>query len=133
MLVSELRVGNWVYWNKEFYQIDIDHLKLYLVFEPIPVTLEILSVIKGVRKSEFTYDLGKLSIHLPSRAYKDGRTYFDSWCIMENSPPYLHQLQNLYYALTQTELEYKPTLFPNSLDEIEPTLSQLMINKQKGQ
>ena len=36
--------------------------------------------------------------------YKEGRTYFNSWCINDWQPEYVHQLQNLYFALTGEEL-----------------------------
>jgi len=51
-----------------------------------------------------SYDLDKLSIVLPCKLYTDGRVYFNSWAILEKSMKYLHQLQNLYFALTGTEL-----------------------------
>jgi hypothetical protein len=73
--------------------------------EPILLTTEILERC-GFVKCGFTYDKGKLSIHLPSINYENGRTYYNSWCIIEESPQSLHQLQNLYFALTRTELNY---------------------------
>ena len=53
-----------------------------------------------------SYDKGKLSIYIGDTILsgKDGRTYFNSWAILEHSPKYVHELQNLYYALTKEEL-----------------------------
>lgn len=80
-------------------------------FEPIPLTEEWLLKF-GFEKSNnntefYTFDLSKLSIHLKSKQYADGRTYFNSWCIIEKQIEYVHQLQNLYFALTQEELKIK--------------------------
>jgi hypothetical protein len=38
--------------------------------------------------------------------YKNGRIYYNSWAISENQPNSIHQLQNLYYALTGEEMKY---------------------------
>jgi hypothetical protein len=35
---------------------------------------------------------------------ENGRTYFKNFAILEESPKYVHQLQNLYFALTGEEL-----------------------------
>ena len=76
--------------------------------KPIPLTEDWLLKF-GFEKSNsntefYTFDLSKLSIHLKSKQYADGRTYFNSWCIIEKQIEYVHQLQNLYYCLTGSEL-----------------------------
>ena len=79
-------------------------------FKPIPLTEEWLLKFgfgNGVVKGGFSFDKNKLSIHLKSTSYPNGRTYFNSWCILEYAIQYVHQLQNLYFALTNTELEIK--------------------------
>jgi len=55
------------------------------------------------------YSLGKLNVCLkdPIGVYKRGRTYYNSWCILEKQPEYVHQLQNLFFALTGEELLIK--------------------------
>jgi hypothetical protein len=68
---------------------------------PIPLTKEWLVKFgfdkKGHREG--------LSIILENTlGYKNGRTYFKSWCILESQPKHVHQLQNLYFALTGQEL-----------------------------
>lgn len=50
------------------------------------------------------YDLGLLSIELPNKFYSSGRAYFNSWAILNEMPKHVHQLQNLYFALTGEEL-----------------------------
>ena len=68
---------------------------------PIPLTEELL--IKLGFNNYF--DKGKLKIIPKGRlGYKNGRTYFNSWAILEKQPDYVHELQNLYYALTKEEL-----------------------------
>ncbi len=75
--------------------------------EPIPLTEEILLKC-GFKLSHkgFTYDKKRLSICLPCDSYKNGRVYFNSWCISEKSIDSLHQLQNLYFSLTNEELTF---------------------------
>lgn len=122
--VRELRIGNWVetyivlmsgYWidkdgnNKgkdtitetaiRVKQIDVNDLmilqSLFATYRPIPLTTDILEkvLVKGVDG----YSIGKLSILLPNETHPNGRTYFNSWCIIESIPKSLHQLQNLYF------------------------------------
>lgn len=71
----------------------------------IRITVEILEKC-GFVFTGFTWDTGLhgLSICLPNDMYPNGKTYFNSWTINEGVPDFLHQLQNLYYALTGTEL-----------------------------
>jgi len=111
---SDLRIGNWYDHYGEFKQASPN--TILEVWEadrewckPIPLTPEVL-VACGFTQlpNKFTFDKDKLSIHLPSVSYKKGRTYFNSWCIIEHSISHLHQLQNLYFALTNQELNYQP-------------------------
>jgi hypothetical protein len=82
--------------------VDEDYMNLHV---PIPLTEEILLKC-GFEKPKFSYDFGKLSIVLRGvHGYKNGRTYFNSWCIIEKQIEYIHQLQNLYFALTGEELK----------------------------
>jgi hypothetical protein len=102
--VSECRVSN------DSPVIGMGMACSYDNIEGIPLTSEILKKCQPKYTptyNGFSFDFGKLSIHLPSGSYFNGRTYFNSWCIMERIPVTLHEFQNLVYALTQTELTVK--------------------------
>lgn len=118
---NELRIGNWV--NRcpsdnpdEWLQGQVEHILPEMwgseLIEPIPLTPEVLLKCgwedkgyyqNGRFRASFLND-GSLKISLPTNGDDSGimRYYFDTY------PKYLHQLQNLYFALTQTELTYKP-------------------------
>lgn len=109
MQKNELRIGNLVYHNHSLglrlpAEItegkDID---MFNEFEGIPLNDEYL-INFGFVKNGLTYDLDKLCISVAGLQYNNGRTYFNSWAILEYQPKYVHQLQNLYFALTQKEL-----------------------------
>lgn len=73
--------------------------------EGIPLTLEWLEKAGFTRRDNFAYDFGKLSIVLKGdHGYKEGRTYYNSWAILESQPKYVHSLQNIIYALEGKEL-----------------------------
>ena len=107
MKATDLRVGNYYYWNEEpeckgdVYQIS-DTYSLYSIdehffyFEPIPLTEEWLLKF-GFKKIGNRYGNGhKRKVILNKQFYHSIAGYIK----------YVHQLQNLYFALTQTELEY---------------------------
>ena len=76
---------------------------------PIPLTEQWLLDF-GFEVEREHYDKGRLSILLADNNndyYKSGRVFYKSWAIMESQPKYVHQLQNLYLALTQKELIIK--------------------------
>jgi hypothetical protein len=126
MKANELRVGNYIsllgidkqvegianlrnrrdmYWItcKDIVDVKIIH------FKPILLTEEWLLKF-GFEKEKIqltTYTKIKLSITLKTNEYVSGRTYFNSWCILEKQIEYVHQLQNLYFALTGEELTIK--------------------------
>ena len=80
----------------------------YKDLNPIPLTEQWLLDF-GFEYNDYHYEKGLLSILLAGSKYyhKNGRVYFNSWRIMEMQPEYVHQLQNLYFALTQEELILK--------------------------
>ena len=80
-----------------------------IAFEPIPLTEEWLLKFGFVNGGKSDFDKKKLSIHLPSFYYTNGRTFYNSWRIMDYSVKSVHQLQNLYFALTGEELEIQNT------------------------
>lgn len=111
---NELRIGNWLLGcNNYYFQVDTD---TFVALEhkssnynsdcpaPIPLTPEILEKCGFVRKentgSGITWDYGKFRLiqgYLPE-FYLDAPHYGKAYTT-------LHQLQNLYFALTQTELQ----------------------------
>jgi len=114
MEVTELRIGNLTDNNVEIHAITARDI-LFLssgdnmhFCNPIDITEDWL-IRLGFEKSNnntrfYTFDKDKLSIHLKSEQYKNGRTYFNSWCIIDKQIESVHQLQNLYFALTNKEL-----------------------------
>jgi len=124
-MIKELRIGNWIkHTNHEYLgegyknkvvQVDIDILhdlngeSLKDWYEPIPLTPEVL-LAAGFGLSEFqnrmviTYENNKFDIWL---YYYKEKCIYSSSCFPDGANPinYLHQLQNLYFALTGTELE----------------------------
>lgn len=81
-------------------------------FKPIPLTEEWLinlGFIKKLWKAKNVnyYELNGFEIILKDTYYKKGATYFKSSLLFEYFPEYVHQLQNLYFALTNNELDYE--------------------------
>jgi hypothetical protein len=121
---SELRIGNLIEYlcydelatpKEEWVEnyVDIDDLKWLNenpddnFYRPMKLTEDILKRFGFEKKSgEIGYSKGKLSIYLGDTILSgaNGRTYFNNWAILEKSPDYAHQLQNLYFALTGEEL-----------------------------
>lgn len=72
--------------------------------DPISLSNELLIQCGFEKDSANMWCLDKLAINMPGvNGYEKGRLYFNSWFIIE-PPKYLHQLQNIHYALYQTEL-----------------------------
>ena len=119
---NQLRINNLVYYNNQHNEIGlVTEIKTSLIpkidyvginnridiyyqtkhINPIPLTEEWLLKFgfdNKHNKDKFTIILkGKLN-------YEKGRTYFNSWTILEKQPDYVHELQNLYFALTGEEL-----------------------------
>ena len=109
--VNELRIGNIVS-NGESVVVKLFMLytgldEFYVDYDPIELNEDWLlkfGFIESNNTEFHTYDKDKLSIHLKSKQYANGRTYFNSWCIIEKQIKHVHQLQNLYFALTGEEL-----------------------------
>ena len=108
MKANELRIGNWVNNFEVDLQLtskDIYHLDVYVgrvIANPIPITPEWLERFGFVSKHNNLFILGKIELR-----YYRGRS--DVLVRGINvSYKYIHQLQNLYFALTGEELEIKP-------------------------
>lgn len=124
---KELRIGNWLIANnahdKNLKYGQVTHVFMaesggYTVdyhypgswFDPIPLTPEILMKCefgfsyRTVFHDNSGYDhyckAGRFRVVI----YENGECEYDKFTRFK----YLHQLQNLYYAITQTELNYKP-------------------------
>lgn len=106
MKATELRIGNWVMGNKPF-QVTGSLIALYegrqklhhdtrTLPEPIPLTTEWLEKF-GFEKHKDHYQLGKFIYNIHTGWWYRGRKII-------NYPIYVHQLQNLFHALTGEEL-----------------------------
>lgn len=112
---SELRIGNYVQGitSRVKYKIDINNLKDVDAFKGIPLTNEILEkvgFVKGKPQSSGFYGYSNGVVMLDndfSLSLFDGR--MDDPETKEYCPEikYLHQLQNLYFALIGEELNVK--------------------------
>jgi hypothetical protein len=117
---NELMIGNWVYqeYNGKAIQIDKGEFIDYPhYFKPIPLTPEILEKI-GLKRDEEgwildfdnkLYDpLGRNGTGGLSQRDTTVFAYKHTKNILTIGVRYLHQLQNLYFALTGEELNYMP-------------------------
>lgn len=114
--VNELRIGNWYKTksdNIRFVQIgygyDIDYVSIYC--DPIPITPEILEkcgfVVRYV-DSENINSWIEWGTNVILNQYKNDNSYFYLYPALwypTQHIKYLHQLQNLYFALTGQELK----------------------------
>jgi hypothetical protein len=118
MKANELRIGNWVRWNYEErsegnvypveYGYELDDIKNNPnIVKPIPLTEEWLL------KFGFEFDKGcsywKSEIELTKDTMEEYFTAFDcrGFGFCEKEIKHVHQLQNLYFALTGEELTIK--------------------------
>jgi hypothetical protein len=118
MLINELRLGNWLQrLDGSLFQVTPTDFTLipdrseYLQPKPIPLTEEILlkTGFEKVKNKIDIFELGRL------RIWVGGRGAFLAYLIEEDTTSahyipngdlnYLHQLQNLYFALTGEELK----------------------------
>ena len=113
MKANELRIGNWVELNQTgettytTIQPSSFSVKPEIYFKPIPLTEDWLE--------KFGFELGKVKVGLPAFKHPDLEMtlvfYDGSFGIAgaKKQPPldYVHQLQNLYFALTGEELTIK--------------------------
>lgn len=113
MQANELRIGNWVYrangknGNKDIeYQIENINLQSVKKYEPILLTEDILLKAGFELNEDNQYMIDDFCFMLLNSKWYYNNTYYECGC---PSKPidikYLHQLQNLHFALTQKELE----------------------------
>src|SRR5690349_14348739 len=107
---NELRIGNWLLdGNGNYYQFEVADFALLSTrpdtteCNPIPLTPEILTAAGFIKSADdrfYGHDFQPI-YHIQSGYY--GAVGMPLYFKMR----YLHQLQNLYFALTGTELEVK--------------------------
>ena len=127
MKANELRIGNYVYYvftsgNKEDHIFDIgdfEHIAIHEpakeIYQPIPLTEEWLVKFGFDKVTDFEFSID--DSYLTLKVEDDN---WDELCMdvfimtLDMHKPfyitcieYVHQLQNLYFALTGTELETK--------------------------
>ena len=99
---NELRIGNWV--MIDGIKTTIDSVQEDIECDPIPLTAEILEK-SGLRISMETLMIGDYAELCTAR---DNGFYYLMFegCVNNKDAPikYVHQLQNLYFALTNQEL-----------------------------
>ena len=107
--VNELRIGSWVKHNGETIQVKPYHFEVFMNSESkpanaIPLTEEILLKC-GYVKNGGWYD----SVELKLDIFKDYKFFYiedvEDHTEIRKPIKHLHQLQNLYFALTGTELK----------------------------
>ena len=104
MKANELRIGNWVTLDgKEIQIVFINSTNFHQLFQPIPLTKEWLLMF-GLKKEFGEYTLTdsywRIGVDRDFNVSVMGEYHL---CKCE----YVHQLQNLYFALTGEELEIK--------------------------
>jgi hypothetical protein len=112
MEASELRIGNYVFGlNPENHsKKEVDTIATIYKYgwvtlggkegiEPIPLTDDWLRKFGFKKVAENDFILGKFSLYYV--------LYYDGYRVSEIIPKYVHQLQNLYFALTGEELTLK--------------------------
>lgn len=126
---NEIRVGNNVLFNKEIIKLDGSLFAMYLEnrlgmpFYPIPLTEDILLRLGFEEEGEMYHILiceaDKIINKKELRLDEDSDGWFvdiiecdldldsEKYSINIAKNKYLHQLQNLYFALTRQELEFK--------------------------
>lgn len=118
---NELKGSNWVLRENQMIQIksgsDIDN---YLNYDPVPVTHDIMKKC-GFDTMDYEIDVIDWAIQETEKLFsisQNGIPVEDQPYLFEYENGYgddielevksLHQLQNLYFAITMKELEYKP-------------------------
>lgn len=124
MEAKELRIGNLVYWNGEVDMINsLSSMEPFLVtsdfnkcvewdeLEPIPLTEEWLVKFGFVKDADGSYLKFKMAIFLDKRfkynLYLQTEETSSKWFEVGIKIKHVHQLQNLFFALTGEELTIK--------------------------
>jgi hypothetical protein len=113
---QELRIGNWVSNGERNYTVDVNMLYDIATNEnfpiyPIPLTPEILEACgfenRKIKIDDFTTLEFKFNSFFVFLCQDNAGIGCENVSISLDEVKHLHQLQNLFYALTQTELQIK--------------------------
>jgi len=106
MKENELRVGVYIYYCEEVFEVDAECIKMHMgddlddAYRPIPLTEEWLLKF-GFEITDNFQTKDRFQTHK-----QDGFFWFEyGYIVVELN--YVHQLQNLYFALTGEELTIK--------------------------
>lgn len=104
---KELRIGNLVWWGDGSIEIDVNilfHFSTYTGLHPIELTEDWLDRL-GFDSDTITHCISDFCL----ANYKSGIYYLLNGKLgsVRKKIDYVHQLQNLYFALTGQELEIK--------------------------
>ena len=105
-----LMLGNFLFFNNSFFKVDcineiLERKIKSEVIKPIPITKDWLLDKFGFKENgEFKFDLGRFQI----QNYRTQTAIqLDCFCYNDLKIKHVHQLQNLYFALTEKELTIK--------------------------
>lgn len=119
---QELRIGNYVEYRiqdelddrKEWWELSIiDSTDLQILesgidddYRAIPLTEEILLKF-GFFKKLGNYELENFRFHISQPMNFDGFVFCEGYSVITDKIQFVHQLQNLYFALTGEELKFE--------------------------
>jgi hypothetical protein len=116
-LANELRIGNWVEILGDSNRLDFFttiqpssfSVNIDKTCGPIPLDEDWLLKFGFKKDNEFYYILDYcIEQYLDTKVWKFSvYTYEDTWHFINTGIQYVHQLQNLYFALTGTELQFQ--------------------------
>jgi len=107
---NELRIGNWVKHLGLDVRIEAHGIAMFedgdFSCDPIPLTPEILEKSGFKKTNVFDYVKKPILLHdMTDTSFSHFETYWGKQEFFLNTVEYLHQLQNLYFALTGNELK----------------------------
>jgi hypothetical protein len=115
MKPNDLRVGNWVLHALAYKKIDDGFLiNVAQEFEPIPITNELLEIL-GFEYNKYYQNFRiKAGDYFNSIKYFEGEWCYnncesDAGCYFVTTVQYVHELQNLYFAINKEELKDEST------------------------
>lgn len=127
MKATIFRIGNLVSYNRKKYEVTLQSLYegANLDWKPILITKKLLLNF-GFKECE----LGGLSIKTDEYEMIEFNSALFCWVNGTKKPiKYVHQLQNLYYALTQKELKFKKNIKKQKVLIEDSDMSVRLINR----